>query len=185
MRRIEDDPLPFVAPSLTRRTPDNENTAEPATVDFAPPKPAAPPLPGWRTAPLDELGTVQLVERLAASLEKRRAQAAAAPTLAPPPAAPREFEAAPADDAAQAMAAYFAKSKQQASEPLAAGDDDWSADEEVPAESAYGSLLGRKARSGDLPPRGFEQPLAAKRARDNDEALREALATLQRMSAGR
>lgn len=62
-----------------------------------------PDIPEWATAPLESLGTVQLVQRLGASLDKRRAWLAAAQI------APAGFEAAPAEEAAQARAAYFGR----------------------------------------------------------------------------
>jgi hypothetical protein len=85
----------------------------------------------WSAAPLESLGLVQLVQRLGSSLEKRRelvAQTAAAaaprsPAWVPeaahvaasaempvlPVATPELFDAAPAEEAAQAMAAYFGR----------------------------------------------------------------------------
>jgi hypothetical protein len=91
----------------------------------------------WSAAPLGGLGLVQLVQRLGSSLEKRRelvgqaAAAAAAPALEPTPA-PAElqappaplplatselFEAAAAEEAAQAMAAYFGRPASAAATP--------------------------------------------------------------------
>jgi hypothetical protein len=208
LRRVEDDPLPFVAPSLTRRIPDNENSApEPVAVESA--KPAAPASADWQTAPLDQLGMLQLLERLGASLEKRRERTALAPqaSVAPDPvAAPDAFDAAPAEDAAEAMAAYFCRAptpvttadarRERFSQPdfsFPDFDAPDQAEEDEPA-GEFASLLGRSnpfqapredhaaaARPFDAPAKA---PALVPRPapKEADEALRRALATLQRMS---
>jgi hypothetical protein len=217
LRRVEDEPLPFVAPSLARRTPDNENTVAEAPAvahDIIEPAASAPEPPATPAdldaAPLKELGLVQLVQRLEASLDKRRAQVAATPAAPEvPPAAPAEFDAAPAEEAAQAMAEYFGKPLPQWSaedEALAASFSLRPAapteepDEGEPEpEGDYGSLLGLRSEAGapdparalppQEPPRPFDRPageaaFARPTPGDADEALRRALATLQRMSGG-
>lgn len=111
------EPLPFAAPSFARRVPEPEPEEaqtfdaarpafEPVEVDVVEPEGAA----DWETASLAELGLVQLVQRLGSTIERRRAwlgEAAEIATAAPDHPAPAEFEAAPAEEAAQAMAAYF------------------------------------------------------------------------------
>jgi hypothetical protein len=143
LRRAADEPLPFLAPSLARRAPDNENTAPDTLavrVNFDSPampaleqafeecEPATAPEPAvdWEHAPLGELGMIDLVQRLGATLEKRREQAAVAPARdafaspAPMALAPESHdddfdgaldgvEAAAEEEAVQAMAAYFAR----------------------------------------------------------------------------
>jgi hypothetical protein len=126
-------PLPFSAPSLTRRAVQDaallsEPEAEPAIsaleleevesrepIQFEPARAVSEPQPfrgDWSNAPLDELGLVQLVQRLGASLERRREllASAVASAPAPHPALSTGFDPAPAEEAAQAMAAYFNKS---------------------------------------------------------------------------
>lgn len=117
-------PLVFKAPSLARQQ-EEEATSQP----FAEPDVAAPEPDGqgsalepqedrtvqgdWSEAPLDQLGLVQLVQRLGHSLEMHRALKAqvnigtAAAMHLPPVAA--DLDAAPADEAAEAMAAYFGR----------------------------------------------------------------------------
>lgn len=299
LRRTADEPLPFVAPSLARRTPDNENTAA-ATLavrmNFDAPAAAAlepyfeEPMGDhaedpatavdWENAPLGELGMIDLVHRLGASLEKRREQAVAQPApTAVLAQVPKAFapvlpvddfdgsldgvEAAEADEAAQAMAAYFGKpagdpdpaaepalpvarewlahrdepetddgdlaasfrlplgegwtGAEAAAEPIEPTDVESVTDEEQ-EEAGYGSLLSLRnnpfqapreefvrveepapttddvqpavvfpaaSRSFDPPsaPQG-QAPTAAAPPAEADEALRRALATLQRMSRG-
>ncbi|HEY6817630.1 MAG TPA: hypothetical protein VI168_19000 [Croceibacterium sp.] len=128
-RAAEPEPLSFAAPSLARRALQAESEAhfaEPQAHDevhfAAPPSPvlvepapAAPEEPrfrgDWAEAPVTELGMVQLVQRLGASLVRRREQVASVATAAPASALapPAGFDAAPAEEAAQAMAAYFGK----------------------------------------------------------------------------
>lgn len=152
LRRTSDEAIPFIAPSLARRAPVNENAAgdgfaPPVAVrvsfaqpdasatdqaceaeeayeveDVAAEDDASPGMPDWETAPLEELGMIQLVQRLGASIERRRelavapvaavAAAAAAPVA---PAAPvlEAFDAAPAEEAAEAMAAYFGHAREE------------------------------------------------------------------------
>jgi hypothetical protein len=119
------EPLPFAAPSLARRA-----EAEPQVFVMPEPEPkpqvfaASQPVveavadsfgepqacADWESAPLEGLGLVQLVQRLGSTIERRRELRASAPAViphAPAQVAPVEFEAAPAEEAAQAMAAYF------------------------------------------------------------------------------
>ena len=117
----EDQDLPCEAPAPSWQA---ETPAEPH--DEHDPEPRAPVAAveagEWTDAPLAELGLVQLVQRLGSTIERRRevlAQTAVAPVVsgvvsgvasgapASVRAAPVTFEASPADDAAQAMAAYF------------------------------------------------------------------------------
>jgi hypothetical protein len=126
--RSEAAPLPFSAPSLARRAQEEGSAAPelkpaPAIPEAYEPEPDEPlrfePAPepqpfrgDWTSAPLGELGLVQLVQRLGASLERRRewlATAAPAPTAASLLAPTAGFEPAPAEEAVQAMAAYFGK----------------------------------------------------------------------------
>lgn len=105
------EPLHFAAPSLARQ---EDAPAVAATVPEEAPVAAANP---------DDLGMIELVQRLSQSLEKRREQqaleaqlqqaaAAAQPEPAPAAAAAsvaQVFEAARPEEAAQAMAAFFGK----------------------------------------------------------------------------
>lgn len=259
LRRSADDALPFVAPSLARRTPDNENTAPDTVavrVSFDAPAPVAEPrsvspaaavVPAAdpRQAAVGELGLVQLVERLGASLEKRRRQAVAGPAPAATVVASsatgvvepvsEDFdvaiegvEAAPAEEAARAMAAYFASTAPHAApqppvEPAAdcfasdASNPDEGPAEEPADDADYGSLLSLRTSLAQpnaefvrveqpAPPpeaaqpaavfpsaqvRPFDRPAADRTVEtppqvpaETDEALRRALATLQRMTRG-
>jgi hypothetical protein len=133
------EPLPFSAPSLARKPPqvvfepEPEPEPEPELEPEVPLEAVQSPTiaadepeyqADWETAPLDGLGLVQLVQRLGSTIERRRewtaqaAVAAAAPLPAPFAAAPADFEPAPAEEAAQAMAAFFApNSEPEADEP--------------------------------------------------------------------
>jgi hypothetical protein len=137
------EPLPFSAPSLARRAPATETFAAEPEPQPAP-APAIPqayepefdpafdsahevelaasepqPFRGdWASAPVDELGLVQLVQRLGASLERRRewlATVATAPAPAPALASTAGLDPAPAEEAVEAMAAYFGKPAADAS----------------------------------------------------------------------
>lgn len=114
------EPLPFAAPSLARRAPLETVAPEPKSapampVAYEPPAPESEPtaavpqsFAGDRAnAPLDEPDLVQLVERLGASLERRREQLAALADSARLLAPAAGFDPAPAEEAAEAMAAYF------------------------------------------------------------------------------
>ena len=149
---------------------------------------------------------VQLVNRLKTSLERRREGLASAAPADQPPAPAMGFEPAPADDAAQAMAAYFGRPT-LAAPPLAAdadADEDEDADEEAEpeeeadeADSGYSSLLAMRSPYAprdnvrapiEIPeadieiPEADEDPVETEVAEDTDAALRAALAKLQRMS---
>lgn len=130
------EPLPFSAPSLAR----DETELETEEVLATEPEPCLAAVPDstdnpdpelradWESAPLDRLGLVQLVQRLGSTIERRRelmAQPAALPAAAPFVADPADFEAAPAEEAAQAMAAYFG------SAPAPASPD------EIPVEAEF------------------------------------------------
>ncbi|MEO7551903.1 MAG: hypothetical protein ABIT09_12275 [Croceibacterium sp.] len=178
LRRSEDEPLTFAAPSLTHPALDNENTAREIGTDmnvdadqalaqyFQPAAIAAPvaPVPAWQSEPLEELGLVQLVERLGSSLGKRRALAAGGPAVVVPNTSPDGFDSAPPEDAAQAMAAYFAAPNADLP-PEADGGEHAGADN----EGEFGSLLN------------LRQP--SQKHAEPDERLRDALATLERLSA--
>lgn len=71
------------------------------------------------------VGLVQLVQKLGSTLERHRQWSARqaeekAAHASEPPALPEDFEAAPADDAAAAMAAYFGKNTETASPAIVA-----------------------------------------------------------------
>lgn len=75
---------------------------------------------------MDDIGLVQLAQRLGASIEKRRellaaraellAAAAAVPTVTAAPAIAEDFDVAAPDEAAEAMAAYFSQPQAVAGE---------------------------------------------------------------------
>lgn len=152
--------------SLSAET-DNAPAAE-AEPLLAPPPPAAieapmPPAPmepaaprpfrsDWTSVAPEQLGLVQLVERLGTSLERRREWLAEAPVAVDPPEAmlPEPFDAARADEAVQAMADYFAR-------PLAspaAFDGPVEAPREEPREEPADDLA--EALSTPLPPVALE-----------------------------
>lgn len=107
------DPLAFAAPSLARQL---DHPIEPPSwgAPVGPDEPAAEPVAeraDWITAEPEQLGLVQLVQRLGSSIERRRAWIAergGAPATALH-SVPVEFEAAPPEEAAQAMANYFGR----------------------------------------------------------------------------
>jgi hypothetical protein len=135
------DPLPFAAPSLKRLEPatfdedEGDEEWEPdladedgpqlSIVEYAEPDFTIDAAQAER--PLEDLGLVQLAARLGASLKKRKARAAqrepvetALPIAALAPG--EDFEAAEAEDAARAMADFFApgaavEAPAQSSEP--------------------------------------------------------------------
>ena len=131
----EREPLPFSAPSLappraataTARSPSRKPRrlrapTSPSVDDRSARAAAAAPEPqpfrgDWASAPLDDLGLVQLVQRLGASLERRREWLASGAVAAPAPRSRRRgFDPAPAEEAAQAMAAYFGNRRSAADE---------------------------------------------------------------------
>ena len=133
------DPVPETAPVGLTPMPAAAVAAPPVQI-FAPVPAAAetdtqelaemPEMPGWASAPIEDLGLMQLVQRLGATLEKhrewaasQRAQALAGAAVAAslvPAAEPASASATPApvfdaglgvadpEEAAQAMAAFFA-----------------------------------------------------------------------------
>ena len=137
------EPLPFSAPSLARRIEETDASAAEPT-----PAPAPEPQPvraDWSSAPLGELGLVQLVQRLGASLERRREWlATVAPAPAPLLAPAADFEPAPAEEAVQAMAAYFGKP---------AGDAPASTDDvaQALAEPPFAPVASRPTLHGSWP----------------------------------
>lgn len=175
------EPLPFADPSLARREVD-AFVPEPDPVE--PPRFAAAPEPEP-----DEPELVQLVHRLKTSLERRREQASAA---APTPVPAVDFEAAPADDAAQAMAAYFGRPAQTLPPAaVAAEEEPEEEDEDVDEfDDSYSSLLAMRGPytpkgPGRVPINASEpetSPAEPEAPVDTDAALRAALAKLQRMS---
>lgn len=141
--------------------------AQCAAAEPAPPEPApdamaatapkarivsSPGAPDWRTAPIGELGIVQLVERLAVAIERRREQLAASGPV--PVSRPADLDVAAPDDAALAMEAFFGRSPN-----------------------------GNAFRNPDLPQPAWPAPSAPlERAAGTDAALRNALASLQRIN---
>lgn len=143
------EPLPFSPPSLARRADEPEPIlpaeadGQLAAVDDCAVSPDSAFHADWETAPLDGLGLVQLVQRLGSTIERRRElMAQAAPLSDPAPLAsdPGEIEAAPAEEAAQAMAAYFASAPTDTAAP---GDGP----HEQPPEAAFTGELDRSAPS--------------------------------------
>jgi hypothetical protein len=128
------DPLPFAPPSLRRLDPmafdedeadeidevedsaaDDETGPMLSVVEFTEPDFSDDGLQADR--PLDELGLVQLAARLGASLKKRKERVAAgAPAIVAPTVAPiatsDDFEAAEPEEAARAIADFFAPGPQ-------------------------------------------------------------------------
>jgi len=149
------EPLAFAAPSLSRRAePSRDGAARAGSGSQQP-------------VPLEGLGLVDLAERLRTSIERRR-EAIAGAAAAAPPAAPAGIEAAPAEEAAQAMAAYFGR-------PTAIG-------------ASAGPAASPVQRNGDARPDAIAQPCpsdagpAVADPVETDAALRAALVNLQRMS---
>ena len=104
----------FAEPRIPEPYIPETHFAEPQATEPPPVAPEEPPFRGdWAAASVPDLGMVQLVQRLGASIERRRERAALASTVAPAlasvPVAPGDFDAAPAEEAVQAMAAYFGK----------------------------------------------------------------------------
>jgi len=152
------EPLPFSAPSLARRAsepasePEVEAEPEAQLEAVATPVAVAAEEPAfradWETAPLEGLGLVQLVQRLGSTIERRRelaARSAATVAAAPAPfaSAPADLEPAAAEEAAQAMAAFFAPAPAPAAvEPVAAGATDAPASFDAEPEQAAMPLPG-------------------------------------------
>jgi hypothetical protein len=131
------DPLPFAAPSFARRAPEVEAEPESDMLAAVAVDEAAEIRADWQTAPLDGLGLVQLVQRLASAIERRRermAQVAAQLPAIPSAFAEPDFEPAAAEDAVQAMAAFFGSAP--------AADIEMADDEAEGGEQGYSSLLG-------------------------------------------
>jgi hypothetical protein len=178
--------LPFCAPSLARKAPEPEVEPEleakfelETVVAAAAPEPGEPDLRAdWQTAPLDGLGLVQLVQRLGSTIERRREMRAQAPVPAavsatPPSAPPADFEPAPAEEAAQAMAAFFA--------PNPPDEADESPPPAIPRPGFLQPLVAEDDELGDDPVPDFSlpmrRPVAAAPAfaplDDDDEAAQE------------
>jgi hypothetical protein len=117
------EPLPFAAPSLARRLDRPPGAAEECAghARVAADRSELETLTGeterfsadWATAAPESLSLMQLVQRLDRSIERRREWLAVCATVpaAVQPAAATAFEAAPAEEAVQAMAAYFGHAK--------------------------------------------------------------------------
>ena len=213
------EPLPFAAPSLARRAaddaeamPEPEPESEPELQLKAVTVAEAAEVPAdWQSAPLEGLGLVQLVQRLGATIERRRqvmASAAALPPAPPVAFAEADLEPAAPEEAVQAMAAFFgsapaAKPEPEASEqvaPTAAPRSEFVRVEEPEEEADLAEpavvFPGQEAPAPGSrwldPPgkhvlskaKGAAEPVAAapRIPADADAALRAALATLQRMS---
>lgn len=140
----------------------------------------------WAAAPLADLSLVQLAQRLGSSIERRR-ELIARSVPAQPSVEPVEIEAAPADEAAEAMAAYFGS-------PIGTGSGSSLEADPLPdflAPFLTGSRADEEAGNG-CSPLGSSDPFAASNGErgktpgmagpDADAALRSALATLQRVS---
>jgi len=140
---------------------------EPILREPAPEAPEPQPFRGdWSTAPLGELGLVQLVQRLGASLERRREWVATMATLAPAPllAPASGFEPAPAAEAAQAMAAYFGQPACDAPAAADADDANDTVSEPQPASLAPKELGSRPNFLGAW-------PMAADEDEDESDAI--------------
>ncbi|MFT4026406.1 MAG: hypothetical protein QM676_06360 [Novosphingobium sp.] len=177
--------------------PERSHDIEPPRGPGALPPPEALQVPGGgaaarlTSATLDSLSHVELIERLALSLQKRREEGEAAPALqaAVLEKALADLEAA-APVAAQAspVPSYYPPAPEPATPrftaPPPAVADEEPETGETPA--AYGSLLGipRPARDSAGPVALFPETPAAPRqdSADTERALRDALAALQRMS---
>ena len=159
--------LQFSPPSFAKEEPVVEGPAVEENAELAPNAAISNPFLAERVdaeildAPLDELGLVQLTERLGASIIKRRSLqaengqiAAEAEQYDLQQESSAAFEAARADDAAQAMADYF-----NTPEPVSQHGAQFSPEGELPTAAATGED-----------------------ARENERALRDALLNLQRMS---
>ena len=153
------EPLAFAAPSLARHAAQAQGDA------VASAEPSGP-------APLDGLGLVDLAERLRTSIERRRERIAGpAETVAAEKTLPAGLEAALAEDAAQAMAAYFGR-------PTAIGAS------AAPAVRSAHRDAGSDETGFDAmaSSRSVPEPPPAPGHAETDAALRTALANLQRMS---
>ena len=179
------EPLPFSAPSLARQepefgpeceldaeaTPAAEAEAHLAAVPESAEESDAEFRADWQTAPLEGLGLVQLVQRLGSTIERRRelmAQAAVAlPVTAPFASDPADFEAAPAEEAAQAMAAYFGSAPAIALSDETPIGPDISPDEVNPVDARPGFLRSfgvEDDEDADDPLPDFSLPLRRKGA---------------------
>jgi hypothetical protein len=147
------EPLAFAAPSLLRRPEPTRDGAAPA--GDAPQQPA----------PLDGLGLVDLAERLRSSIERRREWIAGSAVAAPPPAT-AGIEAAPAEEAAQAIAAYFGR-------PTAIGGSAAASPAQRNGEADLGALAASAPPGAGA---AVADPV------ETDAALRAALVNLQRVS---
>jgi hypothetical protein len=162
------EPLPFAAPSLARRAPpveeacDEEPEAVPEfqleTVE-APVGTADEIRADWQTAPLEGLGLVQLVQRLGSTIERRRELRALA--AAPPPATPASFaeadlEPAAAEEAVQAMAAFFGSAPEARSQ---ADEDSRQAPAPAPRPDFLNPLSLADESDGDDAVPDFSLPL--------------------------
>jgi hypothetical protein len=200
------EPLPFAAPSLARRTPEPESEPD-LQLETVAVEDAVEVRADWQTAPLGALGLVQLVQRLGATIERRRelmANAAALPSEMPAAFAEPDFEPAAREEAVQAMAAFFGsapalqpRSLLGMKNPCAPKSEFVRVEEpDDEAELAEPAVVFPGQQEPATSRRLFDPPgvlgkasgtpaaaMAAPRApADADAALRAALATLQRMS---
>lgn len=170
--------LSFSPPSLTR----GDEAPPPAGEMIGHPLRLAPLAEPVSTNPeLDDLGLVQLAQRLGNSIERRRerlaAQAQLAATVAPsavaavtpavPPPLGEDVEAAAPDEAAEAKAAYFAGPAVSEDAPESAAETasespatEWAADIEPESESNWQVFQAEPAPREDATyraPSGFAQ----------------------------
>lgn len=176
------EPLPFSPPSLARRS------LEPATeAGFDKPAADKPDLglasavdsaatpdiesgASWETAPLEELGLVQLVQRLGSTIERRRdlAAKAARPEESAPLVRPAaDIEAAPAEEAAQAMAAYFGSAAAEAPPPTESREDE-------PAPAVHRVDFSPSSSPAEVRP-AFLHPFGAEDDDDDDEEIEDSI----------
>jgi len=170
---VGSQPLQFSPPSMARRSAEGPETSVPAesdiqlaAVESSADSRDAPAHADWETAPLEGLGLVQLVQRLGSTIERRRelmAQAQAAPVVAAAPfatSAAADLEAAPAEEAAQAMAAYFG------SAPATEALEEQTAGEPSEAAARISDLADAQPSPMAFPT--FLQPLSAEEDDDED-----------------
>ena len=166
------EPLAFSAPSLGRRLEEPAcDDGDPGRAVPAAVMPSDEPEADWQwaDAPLEELGLDQLVDRLGSTIERRRERLAETGPARPavPMHAPTQFEAAPAAEAEQAMAAYFGGAAEPEIEQASAEEPEPDeAAERVPGNGLRPTFLGALQLAQDedededafpelsLPPRG-------------------------------
>lgn len=196
------DPLPFAAPSLKRLEPvtfdedegeeewhpvvnDDDEGPQLSIVEFAEPDFTLDAAEAER--PIDELGLVQLAARLGASLKKRKAQAAQrGPAETAPPIAAiapdADFEAAEAEDAARAIADFFAPGGAAETPHAATSEPKGHDEDDIAQPSVPAPLRGFAVESDDEADdealaASFSLPLGTPRAArgEPDELIDEAI----------